>query len=564
MPGVGFQTEGPLAQSPGTIFDYEGSLGESVGAAFGRAIDINPATQGILLGRYAWESKYGQQVGAEDARREARNLGLDLQIPDTGISRYELDAMMYLKQREIQQNAALARRSGPLTSFATFGAGLAGSITDPVNIGASFIPVVGQARYARWLAQAESAGERAAIRFGVGAAQGAVGTAAVEPLVYAGAQENQLDYGLGDAFLNVAFGSLIGGGLHSIGGALHDRFSSPRLRDLAGAAPDDVKMRAMQAAVDDLEHGRKVDAEREFRSYAGDNFGTTDQEFLGQSLNLSEAELRAARDAVVMARGGEDSAGPESLLSAIKAMGGIKVRDAAGDLTREGAEIRAVTQDYRPPGLINNKTGRTPDYVREALTEDGWFGSRDTGSTDLQHLYDALERTARGETVLREGQARGAKLKDAAQRDLAAAGVADGDTLTQATSKLAEYRALQQREHMQTPDFAPSEIIWREPGDESLGPMSLEDYARYEPVDPVAEYASSEASQREASAKTPTADLETVAADTAAIDSAINGLKSREMWTAADDKAIEAADTKSSDLETAAKLYRAAAVCMSE
>lgn len=561
MPSVGFQTEGPLAESPGTIFDYEGSLGESMSAAFGRAIDTNPATQGILLGRYAWESKYGQQVGAEDARREARNLGLNLDIPDTGISRYELDAMMYLKQREIQQNAALARRSGPITSLATFGAGLAGSITDPVNIGASLIPLVPEARYSTWLAQAESAGQRAAIRFGVGAAQGAVGTAAVEPLVYAGAQENQLDYGLGDAFLNVVFGGLIGGGLHSIGGAVHDAFAPSRLRDLAAASPDDVKLRAMHAAVDDLEHGRAVDAESVFRGYAGDHFGTTDAEFLGRSLDLSDAELRLAREAVVLARGGEDALDPENLLSAVRAMGGIKIRDANGELTREGSEVRAVLQDYRPPGIINNKTGKTPDYVREALTEDGWFGSRDTGSTDLQHLYDALERTARGETVVREGQSRGAKLRDAAQKELQAAGVTNADTVTRAASRLAEYRALQQREHMLSPDFEPSEIVWREPGDESIGPLSFEDQARYEPLDPIAEQASVEAQTR---AKAPADDLETVAADTAAIDAQINGLKSRDMWTAADDKAIEEADTKSAQLETAAKLYRAAGICMSE
>ena len=48
------------------------------------------------------------------------------------------------------------------------------------------------------------------------------GAAIVEPLVYGVAQSVQADYDLYDSFLNIGFGSRIGGGLHVGAGKLKD------------------------------------------------------------------------------------------------------------------------------------------------------------------------------------------------------------------------------------------------------------------------------------------------------------------------------------------------------
>ena len=55
-----------------------------------------------------------------------------------------------------------------------------------------------------------------------GAVEGAGGALIIEPLVYGVAQRIQADYDIYDSFLNVAFGSVIGGGLHVGAGKLKD------------------------------------------------------------------------------------------------------------------------------------------------------------------------------------------------------------------------------------------------------------------------------------------------------------------------------------------------------
>lgn len=493
MPG--FFTDGELASDPGTIFDYDVTSGEAFGAGFGRQFDTNPLALVARQARYLSEDMQalaggGNFVDQETARAEVTSRGLDLKIPAGGISRQELDMLQYLKQREIEQNVTTARSRGIAPTAAGFAGGIAASLTDPINVASNFIPIVSQARYAQWLARAgEGVLVRAAVRAGAGAIEGAVGSALIEPIVYTGATSEQLDYGLLDSFLNVTLGGAIGGGLHAVGGAIYDRgAATTRLRDFAGAAPEQVKRDAMQAAVAALERGEAVDAESVFVKHLGDKYGVTDREFLDRAMDFDDAEFDAARSLVVMARGGEDAASPtSSLLQAVRMAGGIKVRNAAGELTREGAEVMAVLGDMRAPGLINNKNGKSPDYLREMLVEDGWLrADRDVSASDLQELYDALERVARGERVMRAGEERGTRLKGEAMETMARAGVTDADTMRQAAVKVAEMRARELRERANPDtgdlDFEPMEIIYREPGDENplAAPQTLEELMQFE------------------------------------------------------------------------------------
>ena len=108
--------------------------------------------------------------------------------------------------------------AGFYVGAAKFGTGLAVSMLDPINIGASFIPVFGQARFA---ALAARQGLRTA-RLTRGVVEGAVGAALVEPIVYSAAKRVQADYGAADSLLNIAFGSILGGGLHVGVGKLRD------------------------------------------------------------------------------------------------------------------------------------------------------------------------------------------------------------------------------------------------------------------------------------------------------------------------------------------------------
>lgn len=192
------------------------------------------AVQNAAEGRY--QSEYYREgaelpdvVSAEDARQRIQDEGLDLTVPDEGIRAPALDLLIERKKDERRRQAVLDRAEpGFLNTSARLGVGLGASLLDPLNIAASFIPVVGQARYAAMLARAGGAAGRAGVRAGIGAAEGAVGAAVLEPIIYAQAQREQADYDLTDSLLNVAFGTVMGGGLHVGAGAVGDALSRGR------------------------------------------------------------------------------------------------------------------------------------------------------------------------------------------------------------------------------------------------------------------------------------------------------------------------------------------------
>lgn len=574
MPG--FFTEGEIASDKGTIFDYDASAGETFAAGFERQWDTNPLA---LVGRNLrifsedMNARFGdgELISQEAAQQEVTGRGLDLKIPRGGISRYELDALQYLKQREIRQNTTLARGRTTGAAAAGFAGGLAASFTDPLNVASNFIPIVGELRYARWLEQAgTSALARGAVRAQAGVIEGAAGAALIEPIVYAGATGLQLDYSVADSFANVVFGGVMGGGLHVVGGAAFDRLYPPsRLRDFAGVAPEEVKRRAMQDAVAAMERGEDVDVEPAFIKELGDRYGVTDREFLNRSMDLDDSEVEAARQTVVMARGAEDDPSPKSFTSIIRSMGGIKVRDAQGNITREGAEVLAALGDKRAPGVINNKTGKTPDYMREALTEDGWFTSRDNGETDLQQLYDLLEADQRGDTPVRVGEHRGQKVRTEAAAILERAGVTDGDSIREAAVKVAELQARELRERADPvqgdADFEPMEIIWREPGEEDdlAGPVDDGTYDKYEPVDPyeadrAREFEEAQAAERSA----PKDKIERAVAEEAEFRQLVEEFRNEGHITAEQDMELKQADELAMWAERRAKAFEAAAQCI--
>jgi hypothetical protein len=146
---------------------------------------------------------------------------------------------MMERARGRQERASTIARgpSGIIPTALSVGTSFAVGALDPVNIAAAFIPVVGEARYAKLLADAAgtlpaTVGERLAARAGIGAASGAVGMAAIEPIAaYAKTQEGQ-DYTFAHALRSVIFGAFLGSALHTGGGAIADALRSRAGRPL--------------------------------------------------------------------------------------------------------------------------------------------------------------------------------------------------------------------------------------------------------------------------------------------------------------------------------------------
>lgn len=186
-------------------------------------------------------------LSAEVARARVKEEGLDLSIDDGGIREGVLEILVERKRAEAQRKFLLDNAPASTIPVQLL-AGFAASAIDPINIASAFIPVVGEARYASMLANATTRAARFGVRARVGALEGAVGAAMVEPLVLYASAQDQADYDITNSLLNVAFGSVLGGGLHAAGGLVTDirrgsLLEQARAESLA-SAPAGVEVRA--------------------------------------------------------------------------------------------------------------------------------------------------------------------------------------------------------------------------------------------------------------------------------------------------------------------------------
>jgi len=173
-------------------------------------------------------------LNKQDADKKVSEAGVKLDIGERGIPEGALDLMIERKREEVKRKALIASApEGFWSGAAQIGTGLAVSIADPINVASAFIPVVGQVRYAKLIANTATAVGRTAVRAGVGVTEGLVGAALVEPIVLFAAEAEQADYGLYDSFLNLTFGAVLGGGLHAGLGAIGDAVgrSAPQTKE---------------------------------------------------------------------------------------------------------------------------------------------------------------------------------------------------------------------------------------------------------------------------------------------------------------------------------------------
>ena len=220
---------------------YKSTLGETLGAVAKDAWNFNPLPSAIRF--FELEANRNEDTNEPLISRDELNKkysNLDLFF-DQDEKQSTVDILVNRKTLERERQSIIAR--GPEGSFNPFnsgfytgGAKLATSLTvslaDPINIASAFIPVVGEARFASLVAR-QGLTKARGIR---GVVEGAVGAAAVEPIVLTAATAEQADYGLMDSFLNVTFGSIIGGGLHIGAGALKDFRTRRAFEDRVEAA----------------------------------------------------------------------------------------------------------------------------------------------------------------------------------------------------------------------------------------------------------------------------------------------------------------------------------------
>ena len=214
---------------------------DSAHANFMNAWNLNPFSS-------AWRavdqiSAYQESniyLNKDDLNKKYAGLGLTFK-EDTreGLVNYLVER----KELENKRSSILSRGpQGGLAKSFFFLESLGTSFLDPINVGASFIPIVGQAKFASMVARS---GKNIA-RMKKGFKEGLFGNALVEPLVYGVAKSEQADYDAYDAFTNIALGGFIGSAAHVGFGRMGDFIAEKRgkpniYQRLAAISPENQK-----------------------------------------------------------------------------------------------------------------------------------------------------------------------------------------------------------------------------------------------------------------------------------------------------------------------------------
>lgn len=175
------------------------------------------ATVAELYGRPRPESRAPRpQTPIAEARERVKKEGLEstLKLPerDTIPSR-ALDIMIERARQRRQREQVVSRGPQDWTQTAlSAGTSFLVGAVDPLNVASGFIPVFGELRYGKMLADAGfSTARRAGVAAAQGTASGALGVAALQPLdAYSRTLEGQ-DWHFAHSLQNVLFGAALGG-----------------------------------------------------------------------------------------------------------------------------------------------------------------------------------------------------------------------------------------------------------------------------------------------------------------------------------------------------------------
>lgn len=156
----------------------------------------------------------------------------------------------------------------------------------------------------------------------------------------------------------------------------------------------------------------------------------------GQMAAPVEGYVPEMAAAVRFGRQGDEGTLP-GIIHEIQKLGGIKLTDRQGNITSEGGDIRDIFSGRYPPGLVNNQSGKSLDYIREALGEQGWFPGRDPQDVSIADVLDLIGGRARnpmnsGRTAAKENAAR-----DRIRSDMEGAGITRRMPEDQAAGRLA-------------------------------------------------------------------------------------------------------------------------------
>jgi len=246
------------------------------------------------LEKYDWgeANNHGARISAEEAT-EKFGLG-GLLTFDRDITPGEAELLMRRKIAEVKRmNILTTGNTGLGRTVMGFGTALAVTVIDPVNAASMFMPVVGQAKWAKLLRAA--GGSVTTARLAKGAIEGFTGAAMVEPFILLAAYKEQSYYNLKDSAINLGFGAILGGAFQTGLGKIGDIIASTRTKNtfLKNMGTIDRHIEKMspeaqhdlvQAAISDVIEDRPVTSPAEVM--------VTDAKVIRRELRFDEREAR--------------------------------------------------------------------------------------------------------------------------------------------------------------------------------------------------------------------------------------------------------------------------------
>lgn len=375
------------AASGVSLLDYPAPAGRVIRGAFDEALETNPIPLWMMSAEVNHARTIGPIMPKADAEQQATMAGVKVKVPDDGISQGALSLLIERRRDEAARQILFARREGAGAAIGSFAASLAGTLFDPLNVAAGFIPVLGGTRYEQLLEKAVGAGGRAGVRAGTGLAEGAVGAAVVEAPTQALRRDLQDDYSLYDSLANIAFGTLASGGLRVAGGAAKDVWmATRRLRE--------IQQQHLQDIMPGLERSMREDLEQGFARGAGIPPDMVD-DFRGARMQ-TDIERGAAADAE---RGAEQRA--ERMAAVDERVGQQTMRYSKAEIDgfiaaeknlRERALDRVeLTPDVIPMGE-QHTPGRRMSADDRVLLDAAGVANRKFAEMDLKEVRERLER----------------------------------------------------------------------------------------------------------------------------------------------------------------------------
>lgn len=271
------------------VTSLQSSLGEELGATAGEAFANAPSVEMERSGELSNAAGHPEfmpgldpaeiealrdmgraapalAVPMEEAHARVKAAGLSLNLGNQdSIPQDALDIMINRARDERERQATIARGAGGFIHGALdVGTSVFVGALDPLNLAAFALPVAGEVRYGRMLADTGSAFlPRAGLGLAVGAEKGALGTLALSPLEALARTQQGADYSMNDTLRSMMYGAATMGALHAAGGE-GARLYKQYFPDLPPRAAEDV----LHGSAARLIEGRPVQAEQHLAAAA--------------------------------------------------------------------------------------------------------------------------------------------------------------------------------------------------------------------------------------------------------------------------------------------------------